>query len=135
MKILMTGATGLIGKEIGKRLVQEGHELTVISRCAKKARLALPFPATVIEGDLSKGPLTAPAEAEAIIHLMGESVGEKRWSTKVKADILKSRETGTKNLFLSLKRPPQVAFSASAIGFYDRGNEVLTEDSIWGRVF
>jgi NAD dependent epimerase/dehydratase family enzyme len=58
MKILMTGATGLIGKELGKNLFLKGHELLILSRNAERAQAALPFPCRVIEGDLASGKLS-----------------------------------------------------------------------------
>jgi NAD dependent epimerase/dehydratase family enzyme len=86
MKILMTGATGLIGREIGKVLVEKGHQLLVVSRDAEKARETLPFPAEVIVGDLNKGPLSDErlASVEAVINLMGEPVVGARWTQEKK---------------------------------------------------
>ena len=49
MKILLTGATGLIGKEVGKLLVSEGHEVIAMTRNAKRARIELPFPCRIVE--------------------------------------------------------------------------------------
>ena len=142
MKILITGATGLIGHEVGKALVREGHTVTIISRNKAKAQTEIPFPCDVIEGDLLQRPIVDPRlrEIEGVLHLLGENVGEARWTQDKKKKILDSRVLGTRNLIASLKQSEavrlQVFISASAIGFYgDRGDEVLTEESIPGQDF
>lgn len=137
MKVLITGATGLIGKELGKKLV-ERHELFVISRDRAKALRELPYPAAIIEGDLSQGPIHDPRlrEVEAVIHLAGESVASGRWSEDRKKEIYDSRVSGTRHLQLSLPSSLQVIVSASAAGFYGDGGETeLTEESPAGADF
>lgn len=133
MNILITGATGLIGRQLGKCLVQKGHHITVISRDEKKAKMLLPFPCEVIEGDLTKSPvslLKAPT-LDAIIHLMGESVADGRWSAEKKQRIFDSRIKSTENLIASLLQAPQVLICASGIGIYgDRGDQELTEQDV-----
>ena len=87
MKILITGATGLIGKEVGKVLAEKGHELFVIARDKKKAQSQLPFPCEIIQGDLNAGPLRDQRleTIEGVINLMGESVIGDRWTDKKKS--------------------------------------------------
>ena len=139
MKILISGATGLIGKELGLELFKKGHEIFVVSRDRKKALLLLPFPCEVIEGDLGAGPIQHPAFAqmEAVVHLIGEGLAEKRWSKEQKNKIYDSRILGTRNLIKSFSnQTPKVFVSASAIGIYgDRPNEELTEASKPGHGF
>lgn len=138
MKILMTGATGMIGRQLGKKLVERGHELFVISRNADKARELLPFPAQIIEGDLEKGTLGSPflSKIEGVVHLAGESVAGGRWTEERKKNILDSRVLGTRNLIRSLPKHVDVFVSASAIGYYgDREDEVLSENSGAGKDF
>jgi uncharacterized protein len=138
MKILITGATGFIGQELGKALVRDGHEITAISRNRKKAEMRLSFPAHILELDLEK---TSPnpdslKEIEAVIHLAGENVGEGRWSRDRKRHILDSRVHSTKNLIDGLPASLQVFVASSAVGFYgDRGDETLTEASQAGAGF
>ncbi|MCK6599393.1 MAG: TIGR01777 family oxidoreductase [Bdellovibrionaceae bacterium] len=130
MKILMTGATGLIGKQLGKKLSQEGHEIIVISRQRKKAELELPFQCQVIEADISKAPLKEKINVDVVFHLLGESVSQRRWNDEVKKDILDSRVESTKNLGASLQLGVKHFISASAIGVYgDRPKESLSEKS------
>lgn len=138
MQILITGATGLIGKKIGMSLAKQGHHITVISRHQKKAKKNLPFPCEVIEGDLSQSSIQALAHMsfDAVIHLLGESVAEGRWTTRKKMQILHSRVQSTQNLIASLGTAPQIFLSASAIGFYgDRADEVLSEEDKAGTDF
>lgn len=138
MKILMTGATGLLGQEIGIELLRRGHELFVVSRDKKKAQLRLPFPCKIIEGDLNKGILKSPdlKQMDGVINLMGESLVSSRWSVKQKAKIFNSRIIGTRNLVNSFLTAPKVFVSASAVGFYgDAGDTELTEESNRGPGF
>jgi uncharacterized protein (TIGR01777 family) len=140
MKILITGATGLIGQELGKSLAGLGHEIIVVSRNQEKAILHLPFPCSVIEADLSQQQI--PAEKlqgiEVVYHLAGESIGDGRWSTERKNKIIESRVKTTANLMQSLKTIASVntIICSSAIGFYgDRQDEILTEKSTAGQGF
>ncbi len=138
MKILITGATGLIGRELGKKLVEKNHQLVVISRNFRGAEEVLPFPAEIIEGDLSQGPVRHQKlkEVEAVFHLAGESVAQQRWTTQQKKKIYDSRIQGSENLLNSLSPRVQTLIAASAIGYYgDRGEEELTEDSSSGGDF
>jgi hypothetical protein len=131
MKILITGATGLIGKEVGKVLARDGHEIVVISRDRNKARMQCPFPCAVVEGDLLEGPLCSPLlnGIEGVIHLMGEPVVEGRWTEDKKRRLINSRVTATENLRQSIQGI-KVLVAASAIGIYGhRGDEILTEAS------
>ncbi len=139
MKVLLTGATGLVGREIGKFLAFNGHEIFVISRDANKAKLDCPFPCQIIVGSLDKDLVTDPRlkEIEGVIHLAGESVAEARWSEAKKKKIHDSRELGTKNLIASLKNAALKVFvSTSASGYYgDRGTEALDESAQPGNDF
>ncbi|XGC79522.1 TIGR01777 family oxidoreductase [Bdellovibrio bacteriovorus] len=125
MKVLITGATGLIGREIGKVLAEHGHEIVVISRSLAKAREVLPFPCEVVLGDLSKGPIHDPRleSVEGVINLMGEPVVS-RWNAEKKAAIYNSRVEGTKHLIASLPSNLQTFISSTAIGYY--GNDLET---------
>lgn len=138
MKILMTGATGLIGAELGLSLTRKGHNLVIVSRNRKKALLQAPYPCEVIEGDLSERALD-PEQTQtidAVIHLLGENLSEKRWSKEQKNKIMASRQDGTRHLVESFSKPPKVFISASAIGFYgDRGSEELDENAQAGQGF
>lgn len=138
MKILMTGATGLVGKELGKRLVFEGHSVVVVTRNAEKARLEIPFLAEYIEADLmrEKIPSQRLQGVEAVIHLAGENVAGGYWTQKMKERILQSRVRGTRHLVESLPASVKHFISASAIGIYgDRAGEILGEGALRGQGF
>jgi len=138
MKILITGATGLIGKELGKSLTESGHEIFVISRDAKKARSILPFPCEVIEGDLVKESLKNKSlqNIEAVINLMGESVVGSRWNSHSKKKIYDSRVVGTRHLIASLPKTVKTFVAGSAIGIYgDCHEKICYEDHSPGQDF
>lgn len=138
MRILMTGATGLIGTQLGLRLAQLGHDITVVSRSKVAATAKLAFPCEVIEGDLMKSPVrtTNVKPFDAVIHLLGEGVAEKKWTDSQKKLILESRTQSTQNLIQSFQKIPDIWIQASAIGYYgDRGDEKLTESSVAGSGF
>ncbi|MCX7978976.1 MAG: TIGR01777 family oxidoreductase, partial [Bdellovibrionaceae bacterium] len=124
MRVLVTGATGLVGRQLGILLVQRGHKVYVLSRSKEKAKLVCPFPCEVLEGDLaaSKFPSLSEIELDAVINLAGESVVGARWSEESKKEISRSRVDFTKNLVGSLKNIKKF-ISASAIGFYGEGGE------------
>ncbi len=140
MKVLLTGATGFIGNELGKYLVQNGHELVVVSRNAAKARQSLAFPCEIIQCDLNhdlipEGQLKA---IQGVIHLAGQGVADRRWSKKQKELVYSSRIRSSENLLASFSKStqPQVFVSASATGFYgDQEDKILDEDSAAGSGF
>ncbi len=132
MKILMTGGTGLIGKELLKRFPQ----VTVVSRNRSRTLSQLgDQTAEIIEWDFQSGPLPAagPMAFDVVINLMGEPIADGRWTAARKQRIRDSRVIGTRHLRQSMERwqsPPRVLISASAVGYYgDRGDEWLDEDS------
>lgn len=129
LKVLITGATGLIGTRLGQELVRQGHEVFALTRAPEAS---LPYPAQVIVADLAKGTIEDGrlSQIDAVIHLAGESVGEGRWTSERKRKLVDSRVLATANLFNSAGLNPKVVLGASAVGYYgDRGDEVLTEDS------
>jgi uncharacterized protein (TIGR01777 family) len=140
MRILMTGATGLIGKELGKLLVARGDSVVCLVRNAQSARHRLPFPATCFEWDHQRVvPVEAVLGADAIVHLAGEPVAEKRWTIEQKRLILDMRVLGTRRLVQAVLNHGQDIKSfvhGSAIGFYgDRGDATLTAASAKGSGF
>lgn len=134
MKILVTGASGLVGTALTAALEKEGHEVVALVRRAPRS-------ASEIRWDPASGiPDPAAVEgADAVVHLAGENIAEGRWTAAKMERIRASRVQGTRTLceaLARLERKPSVLVCASAIGFYgDRGDEVLDEDSAPGRGF
>jgi uncharacterized protein (TIGR01777 family) len=134
MKIAVTGSTGLVGKKITAELKAAGHQVVKLVRKVSNA-----------ENEFSWNPDTDKIDAkafegvDAVIHLAGESIASKRWSSEQKMKIKQSRVKGTKliaSTLAAMDNPPCVLVSASAIGFYgDRGAEMLTEESKTGEGF
>lgn len=132
MRVLMTGATGLIGKEIGKVLAEKGHQIFVLSRDVQKAKQQLAFPCEVIQADIGAGVVKDPRmkDIEAVINLMGEPIVSGRWTEEKKKKIYNSRIEGTRHLVESLPENLKVFVSSSAMGIYgDSGDAIQIEDS------
>jgi uncharacterized protein (TIGR01777 family) len=133
MKVLITGASGLIGSALAASLRAQGHEVIPLARGGR--------PAGTPYWDPEKGviDLGGAAAIEAVVHLAGESLAAGRWTAVRKARILNSRVRGTRLLagfFAQEAHKPGVFVAASAVGFYgDRGEEVVDELSAPGRGF
>lgn len=136
MRILITGATGLIGRGLTHHLAAEGHTVSALSRDPAAAMRRLP--ALAEAHPWPDAPPEALAGVDAIVHLAGESVAG-RWTRARRASILESRTAGTAALIAALARiptRPRLLISASAIGYYgNRGEEMLTEDAPPGAGF
>ncbi len=141
MKILMSGATGLVGQELGQRLVQMGHEVIALTRHPEKAKLK--YPAQIFQWDSQGDELTESQmrDIEVVIHLAGEGIAERRWSERRKFEILKSRAQGSQNLVSSVLKygsRVRVFISASGVSYYgfsDENAKAFTEDSPKGDGF
>ena len=133
MKIVISGASGLIGTQLVAKLSQSGHEVIRLVRRSPKAG--------EIQWNPKSGTLDAAAleSADAVIHLSGAGIGDKRWTTGYRKEILDSRTDTTALLartIASLSRKPSVFLSGSAIGIYGaRNDEQLTEVSTHGTGF
>ena len=139
MKILVTGATGLIGRSLCRALTDDGHVVAAVSRSPVKPQgLAV---AEVFRWDPQNGPLPQAAldGVDAVVNLAGEPLDARRWSDQQKELIRDSRVVTTRNLVEGLRsadRKPAVLVSGSAVGFYgDRGDEQLEETSPAGDGF
>jgi uncharacterized protein len=138
MKILITGATGLIGRSLCRSLINEGHQVVALSRRSPTAMDLAGVIAFQWEPVAEPPPAEAWEGVEVVIHLAGEPVAT-RWTEEQKRRIRDSRVKGAQNLVAGIRaarRPPKVFVSASAVGFYgDRGDEILNERSDPGSGF
>jgi uncharacterized protein (TIGR01777 family) len=134
MRILITGASGLIGKALQRSFEEKGWEMLLASRNEPKDDTHIKW---TVEDSFSQ-----PERLEgidAVVHLAGESVNGFRWTDEKKKAIRESRVAGTRNVVDAISRlndKPKVFVAASAIGYYgERGDEELTESSAPGTGF
>jgi len=133
MNVLVSGASGLIGTQLSAHLEHGGHQVTRLVR--------RPANTNEVSWNPAKGQLN-PADIEgidAVIHLSGASIGDKRWTNSYKKEILGSRTLSTKLLartIATLDKKPTVFLSGSAIGIYGARDDVpLDETSTLGSSF
>ena len=140
-KIIITGATGLIGRKLSQKLTEAGHQIIVFSRNASSAKNILKKDYTYIDWDYRKSDkwIESISTADVIVHLAGINLFAKRWNKKFKEEILASRKETTKALVDAVKlsqAKPEVFVSASAVGYYgDCGDKLLDENSPAGNDF
>jgi uncharacterized protein (TIGR01777 family) len=130
MRVTVTGATGRIGRHLVAALKQRGDEVTALSRDPDKAteQLGVEAFAWNIKGDAAPKP--ALTGRDAIVHLAGEDVGQ-RWTKEVKAEILASRERGTRNIVHTIfdtKPRPKALICASAAGYYGAHEDEIVDE-------
>lgn len=139
--IIITGATGLIGKKLVAALIHRGDKPVIFSRNINNAKSILPIAQEFVEWDYRKPERwkSKLENTDAVIHLAGINLFSKRWNSEFKKSIINSRETSTRNLVETIKscdKKPDVFISASAIGYYgDSGDDILTEESSAGNDF
>lgn len=140
-RIIITGATGLIGKKLANALIDRGDEVIIFTRNREIAKSIFPNAMECVEWNYQhpeqwKSKLE---NADAVIHLAGINLFAKRWNDEFKKSVLKSRQLSTKNLVDTIKscnNKPEVFISASGIGYYgDCGESILTEESSAGNDF
>jgi uncharacterized protein (TIGR01777 family) len=138
--ILITGATGFIGKSLCEKLREKGFDLIALSRDPERAKKRLAGLCRIEQWDPQKKipPLKAVEQSNAVVHLLGENVAG-RWNEKKRKTVRESRIESTKNLvraFEKAKKRPEVLISASAVGYYgDRGEKILDENAHAGGGF
>lgn len=133
MRILVTGATGLVGTAFTSLAAARHYDIVALTRKARSEH--------DIEWDPQNGTIQASRLEgfDAVVHLAGDSIAAGRWSQAKKTRIRDSRVQGTKLLcktLAQLKDRPSTLISASAIGYYgDRGDQILDENSAAGSLF
>ena len=132
-RVVITGATGLIGKKLADALIVRGDEVIIFSRDAEKARSIFPKVKECVDWNYQKPQQwkSKLENSDAVIHLAGINLFAKRWNHKFKKAVLESREISTNNLVDAIKsctNKPEVFISASGIGYYgDCGESILDE--------
>lgn len=141
MKVLLSGAHGLVGRALAPSLAARGHEVVTLVRPSTAGR---PFGEASVGWDPAGGrvderALAAAGPYGAVVHLAGAGIGDRRWSPARRRLLRESRVDTTRTLVKALRRldpPPEVLVSASAVGYYgDRGDDVLDEAATPGRGF
>ncbi len=137
MHILLTGATGLIGRTLTIDLLKKGHKLTVVGRSeAQRFRKKFSFPCDYYSWiDLKIAKLQP---IDAVIHLAGESIATGRWTRDKKNRIYNSRVESTQQVckfLIESNNIPKVFVSASGIGYYGDNKEEVTESAPKGDGF
>jgi uncharacterized protein len=133
VKVLVTGATGLIGSALCGSLLARDDAVVGLTRDPRKARLANPGIAWhAWEPTLERPPADAFDGVDGVVNLVGEKI-DQRWTDEAKKKIMESRRTATHNLvqaIAGLEKRPAVLVNQSAVGYYgDRGDAVLDESS------
>jgi uncharacterized protein (TIGR01777 family) len=131
-KIAVTGASGLIGSALVAQLKSDGHQVQKIVR--RPARAADEVSWNPIKGEID---LQSLEGVDAVFHLAGAGVGDKRWTSTYRSEILNSRLLGTTTIATACEQlQPDIFISASAIGYYgETGDRSVTETDRGGSDF
>ena len=134
MRVLISGASGLVGTELARQLREDGHEAIRLVRRTARA-------ADEISWNPSKGEIDPDImeSVDAVVNLAGATTGRIPWTAKYKKEIVSSRIDSTRTLVTAINRagnPPKVLISGSASGFYGEGGSTwLSEESPKGKGF
>ncbi|MES1212543.1 MAG: TIGR01777 family oxidoreductase [Leifsonia sp.] len=134
LRVLIAGASGLIGTELTRQLRADGHEVLKLVRRRPTADDEVNWAPSARTMDFR-----VLGEVDAVVNLAGASVGRIPWTPRYRATLRDSRVQPTQTLAEGMNQvatPPAVFLSGSAVGFYgDRPGERLTEDSPAGHGF
>jgi uncharacterized protein len=134
MRVLITGGSGFVGQRLCRQLVEQGHEVQVVSRSPHQVRDRLPSNCDI--RDSAQAFIESPPDA--LVNLAGEPIAAKRWSDKQKAKLINSRVAATEQLVALCEQLkangqplPKVMVSGSAMGYYGaQGQRVVTEETM-----
>ncbi|MEZ4398698.1 MAG: TIGR01777 family oxidoreductase [Kofleriaceae bacterium] len=134
-RVVVSGATGLLGQPLVAALVARGDQVTVWTRDAQRAQAKLGAGVTAVEADLETPGawLDAAAGADAIVHLAGESIGGGRWDARTKQAIRDSRVESTRVIVEGIaawaaERRPSALITASGADYYPFADRYLDDD-------
>jgi len=130
VRVLLSGSSGLIGRALTRSLTADDHVVVPLARAGGSPESVPWDPGGA---GLDHAALADRGPYDAVVHLAGAGIGDRRWSEVRRREIMGSRVAGTTEVaraLVALDPRPAVLVSASAVGFYgDRGDEVLTEAS------
>ncbi|OWV27607.1 TIGR01777 family oxidoreductase [Halomonas campaniensis] len=134
MRVLITGGSGFVGQRLFRQLVEQGHEVQVVSRSPHQVRDRLPSNCDI--RDSAQAFIESPPDV--LVNLAGEPIAAKRWSDKQKAKLINSRVAATEQLVALCEQLkangqplPNVMVSGSAMGYYGaQGKRVVTEETM-----
>src|SRR5215472_11044913 len=130
MRVAVTGSSGLIGTAVVAALRADGHQVVRLVRQAPSGDDEIAWDPLAAGGGLRPDAL---GSLDAVVHLAGAGVGDRRWTQSYKAEIVGSRVQGTRALVTALtamEKPPAVLLSASGVGFYgDTGGRAVDESA------
>ncbi len=140
MKIVLTGATGFIGRSLTNELLKRGDDLIILTRSKAERFPSNPKLQFIHWSPRDQASIVSEVDgSDAVINLAGESIVGKRWTKAQKEKIVQSRVSATQIIANSIKkavRRPGVLINASAVGYYGpRGNESIAEDAKAGNDF
>ena len=127
MKILLSGKSGLIGRNLSKHLANEGHEITGLVRDISKSGEKTVF----IDYENKVYELPDFENFDAVIHLAGENIVG-RWTETKKRNLVKSRIDTTRlliEIFNKVKNPPKHFLCASAVGIYGNSGDITVDEA------
>ncbi len=119
--VLITGGTGMVGKQLTELLLLNGYSVIIVSRKASAKHLRTNVAYAVWDIEKQTIDADAIAKADYIVHLAGAGVADKRWSKERKKEIVESRTKSSATIVKALKETTnnvQAVISASAIGWY-----------------
>lgn len=128
MNFLITGATGFVGQHLVRRLKTE-HHIKVLSRNSERAERLLGVPAYDWNYTLDPVPTEAFKDTQVIIHLMGENLGNGRWTKKYKQEIYQSRILSTHKLVEAATPNLKRFICGSAIGIYPGIGDAIYDET------
>jgi uncharacterized protein len=139
-RIVVSGATGFIGRRVVRELALRGDAVTALSRDPERTRGDVPEAVSLEQWEpRGEGPIASLDGSDAVVHLAGERAVGARWTAAVKREILESRVASTEHVVLAIERAsrrPGVLVCASAVGYYGaRGDEPLDESAEAGAGF
>jgi uncharacterized protein (TIGR01777 family) len=135
-KIIITGATGSIGRRLCARLIENGNEVIIFTRNPDEAKNKITNAANYIDWNYNKPNvwMNELNGTDVVIHLAGANLGAKRWDESYKKLAYDSRVISTRNLVDAIKfvdKKPKTFICSSAVGYYgNRNDEALDESSL-----